>query len=236
MLSGLPRTPVAGRSVFEMLLQSKISVTAEKIVEAAGRLFARHGYHGTTTREIAHLAMVSENTLFRHFDRKEDLFWSALRSHCAGLKMHRDLVEGIARCDGPEVVLPRILEMLEDTVNYRPELIRLVAVAFLEMNTKAAGFCVENLSPALSAINCYLAASMRQGKIRELESTMVTSALIMTALTHPAISNLIDGNKLAYSNCLEAHRAQTRFWLDLLTTRIKTSPSSLTHMERTPSI
>ena len=62
------------------------SVRTEKIVDAAAQLFARQGYHGTSTREIARLAEVSENTLFRHFDHKEDIFWSALRSHTAALK------------------------------------------------------------------------------------------------------------------------------------------------------
>lgn len=202
-------------------------------MDAAGRLFARQGYHGTTTREIAHLADVSENTLYRHFDHKEDLFWSALRSHCAGLKLNRELMEGIARGDAPEVVLPRILELLADTVNYRPELLRLVAVAFLEMNAKAGRFCTEHFSPVISAIHCYLETSTREGKIRELEPTMLTSALIMTALTHRGISSLIGGSNGASANGMEAHRAQTRFWLDLLATGSSTYSSS--QAERTTS-
>ena len=58
----------------------KSSVRTDKILQAAGKLFARQGYHGTTTREIARLADVSENTLFRHFDNKEELFWSSLHA------------------------------------------------------------------------------------------------------------------------------------------------------------
>jgi len=59
----------------------KSYVTSEKIAQAAAKLFANQGYHGTSTREIARLSEVSENTLFRHFENKEELFWSALRSH-----------------------------------------------------------------------------------------------------------------------------------------------------------
>jgi AcrR family transcriptional regulator len=55
----------------------KNSERAGKIVQAAAQLFARQGYHGTSTREIAHLADISENTLFRYFEHKEDLFWTA---------------------------------------------------------------------------------------------------------------------------------------------------------------
>jgi len=202
-----------------MPLPPKNSARTGKILDAAGRLFARQGYHGTTTREIAHLADVSENTLFRHFERKEDLFWATLRSHSSGLKFSRELLEGIARCDAPESVLPKIMELLADTVNYRPELLRLVAVALLELHPKSDDFCLEYLSPAFSSINQYLQLNIRSGKIRDLDSTMLTTALIMTALTHTGIHHLIEGQKPVYSSSLDAHRAHTRFWLDMITPR-----------------
>ena len=193
----------------------------DKIAQAAGKLFARQGYYGTSTREIARLADVSENTLFRHFDNKEELFWSSLHSYSAGLKFRQDVLKGIMQCDSPEVVLPKIIEMLADTVNYRPELLRLIAVAFIELHTKADEFCQEQLSPFFSTINHYWEMNIKNGKIRNLDPTILTSALMMTVLTHPGIYNLIDGNKPAYSNSQEAHRAYARFWLDLIVPRVR---------------
>jgi AcrR family transcriptional regulator len=208
-----------------MPLAQKNSKSMDKIVLAAGRLFSRQGYHGTTTREIARFAEVSENTLFRHFNNKEDLFWSVLRSYSSGLQVRRDLLEGIARCDPPEVILPKIIELFADTVNFRPELLRLVAVAFLELHPKADRFCVEHFSPLISTINGYLEMSIGSGRIRKLDSTMLTSALITTALMHAEIYNLIGGNRPMYANSLEAHRASARFWLDILNPRIPVYPS-----------
>src|ERR1035437_10894341 len=101
----------------------------DKIVQAAGKLFARQGYNGTSTREIAQLADVSENTLFRHFDRKENIFWAAIRWHLTRLKPTQDLLRGIERGDSLEVVLPKIIKMLEDTVDYRAELISLISIS-----------------------------------------------------------------------------------------------------------
>jgi hypothetical protein len=69
--------------------------------------------------------------------------------------------------------------------------------------------------------------NIRSGKIRDLDSTILTSALIMTALTHPGIYNLIDGNKPVYPNSLEAHRAYARFWLDLIVPRMPAYPSPI---------
>jgi AcrR family transcriptional regulator len=45
--------------------------TKKRILQAAQRLFARSGYDGTTTRELATAAGVAEGTLFRHFDNKK---------------------------------------------------------------------------------------------------------------------------------------------------------------------
>jgi hypothetical protein len=136
----------------------------------------------------------------------------------------RDALEGLLQCDSPEVVLPKVFEMLEDTVNYRPELLQLVAVAFVELPAKAGGFCLEYLSPVFSAINHYLEMSVHSGKIRDLDSTILTSALIMTVLTHPGIYNLIEGNKPVYADNLGAHRAYARFWLDLIVPRLPAFP------------
>lgn len=209
----------------------KRSARADKILQAAGQLFARQGYYATTTREIARLAEVSENTLFRHFDNKEDLFWASLGSYSAGFKFRRDVLEGLTECQSPDVVLPRIVEMLADTVNYRPELLRLISVAFIELHVKAGEFCLENLSPVFSAINRYLEMNIKNGKIRDLDPTILTSALIMTVLTHPGIYNLIDGKKPVYSSSQEAHRAYSRFWLNLIVPRMTVRASSIPEAE-----
>jgi len=45
--------------------------TQKRILQAAQRLFARRGYDGTTTRDLAQAAGVAEGTLFRHFENKK---------------------------------------------------------------------------------------------------------------------------------------------------------------------
>ncbi len=45
--------------------------TRTKILQAALKLFARQGYDGTTTKDLAKLAGVAEGTVFRHFENKK---------------------------------------------------------------------------------------------------------------------------------------------------------------------
>jgi TetR/AcrR family transcriptional regulator, transcriptional repressor of aconitase len=54
------------------------------IVAAAVPLFARKGFAGTTTRELAEAAAISEALLFKHFPSKKHLYGEILRLGCEG--------------------------------------------------------------------------------------------------------------------------------------------------------
>src|SRR5438128_10465245 len=51
------------------------------IVKAVQRVFAEKGFDGTTTRELAEAAGVSEALLFKHFPNKESLY-AAMQVSC----------------------------------------------------------------------------------------------------------------------------------------------------------
>ncbi len=52
------------------------------IVQAVRRVFAANGFRGTTTRELAAAAGVSEALLFKHFPSKEALYAAMKHSYC----------------------------------------------------------------------------------------------------------------------------------------------------------
>jgi AcrR family transcriptional regulator len=199
-----------------MLVMPKSSQRTEKIIEAAAKLFARQGYHATSTRQIAQLAGVGENTLFRQFDHKEELFWSTLRHYSSGLKLRRDLLEGLAQCRPPEIVLPKIIEQLNDTASFKPELLRMIAVAFLELHWNVAAYHNEYLAPVIEQIRQYLEANMRDGKLRGSDSTILATALIMTTIMYPGIPGLVNPRMPLYRDNPDASRTHSEFWLDLL--------------------
>ncbi len=199
-----------------MVLVQKPSDCNNKVIEAATQLFARHGYHGTSTREIARLAEISENTLFRHFEHKEDIFWSALVANLSGFRIRKELLEGMSRGDDPEVVLPQILALLLDTVTFRPQTLCLIAVGLIEHRAKAQAICHQHLSPIFTVFHSYLTKNIEAGRIRELDPQMITSALAITVMMHPEISRLITGMLPPQTDTRVAVRAYTKFWLDVL--------------------
>src|SRR5258707_12842613 len=67
------------------------------IIKAVRRAFAEKGFHGTTTRELAEAAKVSEALLFKHFPNKEALYSAMMLSCCkeesAGKRSHLESLE-----------------------------------------------------------------------------------------------------------------------------------------------
>jgi len=55
----------------------------DRILDAASRVYAKHGFRGATTRLIAIEADVNEVTIFRTFGSKAALFDSLMHSHVA---------------------------------------------------------------------------------------------------------------------------------------------------------
>src|SRR5436305_11870802 len=56
-----------------------------QLIEIAIDLFSRRGFAGTTTKEIAAAAGVTEAIIFRHFTTKEDLYKAILDYKCGGV-------------------------------------------------------------------------------------------------------------------------------------------------------
>lgn len=54
-----------------------------QIVKVATQLFAKNGFKGTTTREIARKAGISEAVIFKHFSRKEELYKAIIDARCS---------------------------------------------------------------------------------------------------------------------------------------------------------
>src|SRR6185437_7848226 len=101
----------------------------DRITRAAITLFSANGYHGTSTRDIARVAQVSEVTLFRHFQTKEELFLSALRTSFVPIHAKRKNLRRGGHGEAPEQTLREVLTLFVDMVSYHPESVRLSAVA-----------------------------------------------------------------------------------------------------------
>ena len=80
----------------------------EKILQAALQLFAKEGYHATSTSKVAKLAGVSEGLIFRHFGNKEGLLQAILAE---GENKLKTLFVDIVMESEPKLVIRKAIEM-----------------------------------------------------------------------------------------------------------------------------
>ena len=204
----------AQRDEFSMGNRSAASsVTEVRIVEAAARLFAQNGFKGTTTRDIAQLAELNEATLFRYFPRKPELFWAAVNSHVARVKLARGTQTSLAADDAPTIVVPLLIAFIMDTLKTQPDLRRLLHVAAFEL-PQADTVIVEHLGPIFDMVCAYFKRCSEKGVVRNVAPSLAALGLLGAITAHQSLCQLFDGQEHPYPNDEQALSAYALLWLN----------------------
>ena len=190
------------------------TLTEARIVEAAGQLFARQGYRGTSTRDISQRAKVNEVTLFRYFPRKSDLFSAAAESRLGRIRMGRELQNKLAADASIQVVVPMLTEFLLKNFFEEPDLVRLLYVAGFEV-PGADQFVREYLGPFFDAIHGYFERCAAKGAIRNIEPSIAAVSLAGIMSAHHNLHRFFTGEDLDW-NAEEAAPAYSNFLLKAL--------------------
>jgi len=117
-------------------------------VAAALEVVAEHGFHGTSTRELARRAGVSEALVFRHFPTKEDLIRAILAG--VGFEERIQFMESHLVQMPPRKALEAIAEHLLTNLRERPDLFRVVFFGIMETPHLAREFYQKFLSRLLA--------------------------------------------------------------------------------------
>jgi AcrR family transcriptional regulator len=165
-----------------------------QILRIAMRLFSQRGFRGTTTKEIAVAAGVSEAMVFRHFATKEELY-SAILDHKAGLHdsmdPHQVVADAIARKDDRAVFEGLALDALSRH-DCDPEFQRLLLYSALEQHELAHMFWEKFVRRVYRSLGNYIRERQREGAIIEIEPAMVVRAFIGMVMHHSLNNNLWD--------------------------------------------
>jgi AcrR family transcriptional regulator len=104
----------------------------ERILLAAERLFAEHGFDRTSTARLAGAAGVPQGLIFYHFGTKQDLLLSLIRERSA--TAFAELAPPVA-ADGPHEAVAELWRRLRDLLGTPSPLHRIV---FRELDTHPA--------------------------------------------------------------------------------------------------
>lgn len=106
--------------------------TRQKIISSAKELFIRQGYKGTTTKQVAKDAGISEMTLFRHFPTKELVFRAVIQPL-------NDFLEKLHFLEVDDIKT-QIKELLQDRLSFLCIERDLVRFAIMESHLAPIGF------------------------------------------------------------------------------------------------
>lgn len=165
-----------------------------EIVRVAVQLFSQRGFRGTTTKEIAQAAGVSEAIIFRHFTTKEELY-CAIIDHVScegGIENPQEIVGDAIRRKDDRAVFEGLafhaLQHHEDDKQFQ----RLLLYAALEGHELAQMFWERTVKEFYEFLGSYIEERQRDGAMIQIEPRVVVRTFIGTLIHHSLNNNLWD--------------------------------------------
>ncbi len=164
----------------------------EQICEIAMRLFSNRGFSGTTTREIANSAGVSEATVFKHFANKDELYSAILDNKACNHGLDNpfaEIADKIEKKDDFGVFYGMALNALnkhkEDS-----DFLRLMLHSALEGHELARVFFEGFITHIYDHLGAYICQRQADGAFREIEPRVVVRAFI-GMFVHHSLNNIL---------------------------------------------
>lgn len=173
-----------------------------QIVEVATRLFSENGFRGTTTREIAKAAGISEAVIFKYFSKKEDLYRAIIDRRCSDSAGESRLITGLKGKKGRDVFYDIANYMLEEH-RKAPSFMRLLTFSALEKHELSKIFIKTKAMELLEFIEDEIKGLMEAGEMRKGDSALAARAF-MGMVLHYCVSQELYGLKRYFKRTNEA--------------------------------
>jgi AcrR family transcriptional regulator len=147
------------------------------IIDAALALFARKGFRGTTTKEIAEAAGCSEATIFKYFTSKDELYSAILEVKSAIEETLAKAAEAAAKSDDAGVFRAVGLEALIRTEE-DPSLMRLLLFSALEGHELSHFFFESKVRHLHEFLSNYIGQRITDGVFRPVNPLLAARGFV----------------------------------------------------------
>lgn len=192
------RTMRAKKTGAETLSKKRMSGRDRRaqIVSVATQLFAKKGFKGTTTREIAKKAGISEAVIFKHFSKKEDLYNAIIDSRCTDTQGQPRCINLLKGKRG-KVVFVEVAAYLITEHQKDPSFLRLLTYSALERHRLSELFIKTKGLELFGYIENHIKELIGEGVFRKVDPSVATAAF-MGMVLHYSISQELYGLKKYY--------------------------------------
>ena len=147
----------------------------EEILEAAARLFSQKGFPRTTTREIANAAAISEGTIYKYFNSKEDIL-TGIMSHLA----EAEQIEQIRRRT-TEDLHTYLVQAVRFRQSFEEEHYDMLKAVFSELLVNAElneHYFQQLLLPALESAEKIMQGIQQTGTLRDVDERLMVRIIM----------------------------------------------------------
>jgi len=163
-----------------------------QLLEAALEVFSRKGFEGTTTKEVAAAAGVTEAIIFRHFPTKQALYTAVLDHYVQSSETQERLAD-IKRWmdqDNDEEVLRSIARSILQAYRADARYERVLLFAALEGHEQGLAHNRQLVAPIYELLRDYFARRQSEGAIGDLHPGAIIGAIAGMAKNHAMVTQL----------------------------------------------
>lgn len=166
-----------------------------QILQLAINLFSQRGFNGTTTKEIAKAAGISEAMVFRHFTTKNELYDAILdyKACQGGQSMPWEENSTIKQAAENSDDYAFFYNLALNAMNKHqadPDFMRLLFHSALEEHSLSDKFFDEFVVRLYDFISAYIAKRQADGAMREVEPRIVVRAFL-GMMIHQSLNNIL---------------------------------------------
>lgn len=183
-------------------------------MQAATRLFARQGFEGTSTREIAALARVNEAIIFRHFPCKEDLYWAILEDKIHPQNGGVELEDRLAAPENDRRIFRSIAEDILRSNTEDPSLSRLLLFSALENHRLSHRFFRTYVADYYEVLAQHIRRRIRSGTFRHVDPLLAARGFLGMISYHFLIQELFGGKRYRRFDAERVTETLTDIWLE----------------------
>lgn len=152
------------------------------IIAAAASLFASNGFKGTTTREIARRAGISEALLFKHFPTKRALYGAILAEKASLSELLATVDEAARKRDDVRVFTMIASHRIRKAAD--PTMLRLLLFSALEGHELSDMFFRNQHRVFYDYLAGYIERRMREGAFRRIDPLLAARAFVGLVVHH----------------------------------------------------
>jgi AcrR family transcriptional regulator len=155
----------------------------DRILDAAVACFASRGFSGTTTREVASLAGITEAGLYRHFPSKEALYTAIIDRKMQAPELLAGLAAAAESRDD-RAVLGGLAEVILERGLGDPAFVRLLFFSALEGHALAEPFFQARVRRVRDFLADYIGRRVEEGAFRAVDPWLAAGAFVGMVVDH----------------------------------------------------